>query len=398
MIISDRLVRSDAFTSVHIEEYEIKRLRTALGDEVFTAQVPNVNTENLRFLDEDGIALVGSELVPGDILVGKVTPRSKGKMTPEDVLINQIFQGREQNLENNSLIVPNGGGGIVQKIRFYSQKDYPGSLSADVIEVVKVSIVQKMPIKQGDKLCNRHGNKGVVSRILPETSMPYLKDGTPVDIMVNPLGVPSRMNVGQLLEMHLAHAATKLNYKVATPIFNGANIDDLRQIISDSGLSVDGKEVLYDGETGKPFDQKVAVGHIYYLKLSHMVETKIHARNTGPYALVTQQPLKGKAQNGGQRFGEMEVWALESYGAAYNLQELLTIKSDDIKGRNAILRAIIENQTDSFRFSNYPESFNVLLAEMRSLCLNVDILENPEMKTDISQNEEEQISNEKEVS
>lgn len=395
LIISDRLVKSDVFTSVHIEEYEIRRLRTSLGEERFTAQVPNTSSESLRFLDSEGIALVGSEVFPGDILVGKVTPRSKGKLTPEDVLLNQLFQGREQNLDNNSLIVPNGGGGIVQKIRYYSEKEYPGSLPADVIEVVKVSVVQKMPIKQGDKLCNRHGNKGVVSRILPESSMPFLADGTPIDIMINPLGVPSRMNVGQLLEMHLAHAANRLQHKVSTPIFNGATIDDLRKIMVDSNLSLDGKEVLYDGETGQAFDQKVAVGHMYYLKLSHMVETKIHARNTGPYALITQQPLKGKAQNGGQRFGEMEVWALESYGAAYNLQELLTIKSDDIKGRNAILNAIIEDRTDNFRFANYPESFNVLLAEMRSLCLNVEILEKVAEPT--ASDEEGEFDNEEEI-
>lgn len=236
-----------------------------------------------------------------------MTPKSKTKLTPEDLLMNQLFQGREQNLENNSLVVPNGGGGIIQKIRFYSQQDYPGSLPADVIEVVKISIAEKIPVKEGDKLCNRHGNKGIVSRILPESSMPYSSDGTPIDIMVNPLGVPSRMNVGQLFEMHLAHAAVKSGHKVSTPIFNGATIEDLTAIMKRGDLPQDGKTVLYDGETGKPFDQKIAIGYIYYLKLSHMVETKIHARNTGPYALITQQPLKGKAQNGGQRFGEMEV-------------------------------------------------------------------------------------------
>ena len=395
LIISDRLVRSDIFTSVHIEEYRIRRLRTSLGEERFTAQVPNTSNESLRFLDENGIALIGSEVAPGDVLVGKVTPRSKGKLTPEDILLNQLFQGREQNLDNNSLVVPNGGGGIVQNIRYYSADDYRGALPADVIEEIRVSIVQKMPVKQGDKLCNRHGNKGVVSRILPESSMPYLADGTPIDIMVNPLGVPSRMNVGQLLELHLSYAATKLGYKVVTPIFNGANINDLNKIIQESKLSPDGKEVLYDGETGQPFDQKIAIGNMYYLKLSHMVETKIHARNTGPYSLVTQQPLKGKAQNGGQRFGEMEVWALESYGAAYNLQELLTIKSDDIKGRNTILNAIIEKRTDTFRFANFPESFNVLIAEMRGLCLNVDILD--KSPNELTSREDGEFDNEEEV-
>ena len=391
LVISDRLVRADVFTSLHIEEYEIRRLRTALGDERFTNQVPNTSPESLRFLDENGIALIGSEVKPGDVLVGKVTVRSKGQLTPEDVLLNHLFHGRERNLDNNSLVVPNGGGGIVQKVCYFSQNDYKGSLPADVIEVVKISVVQKIPIKEGDKLCNRHGNKGIVSRILPASSMPFLVDGTPVDIMVNPLGVPSRMNVGQLLEMHFAYAANKLGYKVSTPIFNGANVDDLLAIMKESNLSPDGKETLYDGETGLPFDQRVAVGIMYFLKLSHMVETKIHARNNGPYALITQQPLKGKAQNGGQRFGEMEVWALESYGAAYNLQELLTIKSDDIKGRNNILRAIIDGSTKDFKFSHFPESFNVLLAEMRGLCLNVEVLTNESESTELEGNKESAV-------
>ena len=377
VIVSDRLVREDVFTSLHIEEYEIRRLRTSFGDkkqEKFTNQIPNTSEHSRRYLDEEGVVLLGSEVRSGDILVGKVTPKEKAKHSPEDILLNNIFHGREQHVENNSLVVPNGGGGIVQKIKRYSEKEYATSLSSDVIEVIKVFVVQKIYLKEGDKLANRHGNKGVISRILPENSMPYLSDGTAIDIMINPLGVPSRMNVGQLLEMHLSYASKKLGNKISTPIFNGANVEDLKLLMAKAKVSPEGKETLYDGETGVAFDRKIAVGMMYYLKLSHMVETKIHARNVGPYGLITQQPLKGKAQNGGQRFGEMEVWALESYGAAYNLQELLTIKSDDVKGRNNILYSIIENDTKNFTFNHYPESFNVLLAEMRSLCLNVEIL------------------------
>ncbi len=375
LIISERLVRENVFTSVHIHEYEIRRLNTKLGEEEFTTEIPNTSPNSRRLLDENGIVLVGSEILPGDILVGKVTPRDKGQITAEDRLLNQLFKGREQNVENNSLIVPTGDYGIVQRIQRYNNKDYDITGNSDVIEIIKVFVARKIPILVGDKIASRHGNKGVISQILPENSMPFLVDGTPVDILINPLGVPSRMNVGQLLEMHFGYAAKKLNLKLANPVFNGANKDDVQKLMQEAQVDLSGKEVLYDGETGLPFDQKVAVGMIYYLKLSHMVETKIHARNVGPYALVTQQPLKGKAQNGGQRFGEMEVWALESYGAAHNLRELLTIKSDDIIGRNRVYHNIISNKIRNFYFENFPESFNVLLAEMKGLCLNVQIVQ-----------------------
>ena len=374
LIVSERLVRENVFTSLHVYEYEIKRLRTKLGEEEFTTEIPNTSQRSRRLLDEEGIVVVGSEIHPGDILVGKVTPRDKGQITPEDRLLNQLFKGRERNVENNSLVVPVGDYGIVQKIKRYSSADYDVPLNSDVIEVIKVFVARKIPILVGDKIASRHGNKGVISQILPENSMPFLADGTPVDILINPLGVPSRMNVGQLLEMHLGYAARKLQTGVITPIFNGVNKDNLAQIMQEAQVDLTGKEYLYSGETGEPFHKKVAVGVIYYMKLSHMVETKIHARNIGPYALITQQPLKGKAQNGGQRFGEMEVWALESYGAAYNLRELLTIKSDDIVGRNRIYNNIIHDKTKNFYFQNYPESFAVLLSEMKGLCLNVEII------------------------
>lgn len=387
LIISERLVRKNVFTSVHIHVYEIRRLNTKLGEEEFTTEIPNTSPNARRLLDENGIVVVGSEILPGDILVGKVTPRDKGQITAEDRLLNQLFKGREQNVENNSLIVPTGDYGIVQRVQRYHEKDYDVGTNSDVIEIVKVFVARKIPILVGDKIASRHGNKGVISQILPENSMPFLADGTPVDILINPLGVPSRMNVGQLLEMHFGYAAQKLNLRLATPVFNGANKDDVQNLMREAEVDLSGKEVLYDGETGLPFDQKVAVGIIYYLKLSHMVETKIHARNVGPYALITQQPLKGKAQNGGQRFGEMEVWALESYGAAHNLRELLTIKSDDIIGRNRVYHNIISSKIKNFYFENFPESFNVLLAEMKGLCLNVQIVES------IPQDQEESEEN-----
>ncbi len=390
LIISDRLVVDDVFTSLHVEEYEIRRMRTKLGDEEFTSEVVNASEKARRLLDSKGIVLLGSEVGPGDILVGKVTPKDKGQRTPEDILLNQLFKGREQPAENNSLVVPTGMHGIVQDIKHYREKDLKETLSSEVIEVIKIFIAKKIPIKEGDKLASRHGNKGVVSRILPRNSMPYMKDGRSLDIMINPLGVPSRMNVGQLLEMHFGYAAKKLGIKIACPVFIGPNSEQLQEIMKKAGHSPTGKEILYDGETGEKFDQPIAIGLIYYMKLSHMVESKIHSREIGPYTLVTQQPLKGKAKNGGQRFGEMEVWALESYGAAYNLRELLTIKSDDIKGRNAIYQMLINDKPRIIDYNYFPESFNVLMSEMRSLCLNLEIIEN-EPKTP-SEEEEKQTS------
>lgn len=374
LIVSDKLVRNDVFTSIHIEEYEIRRLRTKLGDEEFTNEIINASKYSRRLLDENGIALVGSEVFPGDILVGKITPKRKEQKNPEDLLLDQLFKGREYNVENNSLTVPNSVSGTIQKIEIFKEDSFGENITAEVIEIVKVYIARKICLKEGDKMASRHGNKGVISRILPQNSMPYLADGTIIDIMINPLGVISRMNVGQLLEMHLGYAAKKLNIKVAVPVFQGLGLNKIKELMKKAGLDSEGKETLYDGETGEKFDQKIALGYMYYMKLSHMVHTKLHAREVGPYSLIAQQPLKGKTQNGGQRFGEMEVWALESYGASYNLRELLTIKSDDVIGRNRIYRSFINDTEIDYKYDYFPESFNVLVMELKALCLNFEII------------------------
>ena len=371
VLINEKLVRDDLFTSIHIEEYETEARDTKLGPEEITREIPNVGDDMLGALDERGIIHVGAEVHSGDILVGKVTPKGETELTAEERLLRAIFGEKAREVRDTSLKVPHGEYGIVVDIKVFTPEN-SDELSPGVNEVVRVYIAQKRKISVGDKMAGRHGNKGVVSRILPQEDMPFLPDGTPLDIVLNPLGVPSRMNIGQVLEVHLGYAAHALGWKVATPIFNGANEKEIRELLKQGGVAEDGKTVLYDGRTGEPFDQRVTVGYPYYLKLHHLVDDKIHARSTGPYSLVTQQPLGGKAQFGGQRFGEMEVWALEAYGAAYTLQEILTVKSDDVTGRVKTYEAIVKGH--NVPTPGVPESFKVLVKELQSLCLDVKIL------------------------
>lgn len=368
IIISERLVSDDEFTSIHIEEYVIERRQTKQGPEEITKEVPNISDNAKRYLDNDGIIMVGAEVRENDILVGKVTPKGQTQLSAEDKLLQAIFGEKSRNVKDNSLRLPNGGAGIVQQIKRFSRRD-GYDLAADVLEKVIVRIVQKRAIQEGDKMAGRHGNKGIISKILPQEDMPYLEDGTPVDIMINPLGVPSRMNIGQILELHLGMAAKKLGIMVSTPVFDGATNDELNEIMKEANMNYFGKETLIDGKTGEKFAQKISVGVMYMLKLSHMVDDKIHARNVGPYSLITQQPLGGKAQNGGQRFGEMEVWALEAYGAAHTLQEILTIKSDDISGRTKLYTKIAKGEP--IPKPGIPESFNVLTKELQGLGIDV---------------------------
>ncbi|XHK03750.1 DNA-directed RNA polymerase subunit beta [Spiroplasma endosymbiont of Anurida maritima] len=363
IIVSERLVVEDVFTSIHIEEYTIERRQTKQGAEEITREIPNISENARKFLDEDGLVIIGTEVKPGDILVGKVTPKGQIQLSPEDRLLQSIFGEKSKNVKDSSLRAPNGGEGIVQSIKRFSRDKY--ELAADVIEIIKIYVVQKRKIQEGDKMAGRHGNKGVISKILPLADMPHLEDGTPVDIMLNPLGVPSRMNIGQVLEIHLGMAAKKLGLKVATPVFDGMTNDELIEIMDQANMKNFGKEKLIDGKTGEAFDNLISVGVMYMLKLSHMVDDKLHARNVGPYSLITQQPLGGKAQNGGQRFGEMEVWALEAYGAAHILREILTIKSDDIKGRTRAYEAIVKDKR--IPEPGVPESFNVLTREIQGL-------------------------------
>lgn len=370
VIMNERLVKEDVYTSIHIEKYEIEARDTKLGKEEITREIPNVGEEGRKFLDEQGIIIPGAEVKEGDILVGKVTPKGVTDPTPEDRLLLAIFGEKSREVRDTSLRVPHGGGGIVHSVKVFTRdKD---ELSPGVNTVVRVYIVQKRKISEGDKMAGRHGNKGVISKILPSEDMPYLEDGTPVDIMLNPLGVPSRMNIGQVLEIHLGMAAKLLGIHVATPVFDGATQEDLDDIMKEAKMDPDGKYVLFDGRTGERFDNRVSVGVMYMIKLDHMVDDKLHARSVGPYTLVTQQPMGGKAQNGGQRFGEMEVWALEAYGAAYTLQEMLTVKSDDIIGRNKVFRAIVDGQP--IPDPSLPESFRVLTRELRSLGIYVELI------------------------
>ena len=371
VLINEKLVRDDLFTSIHIEEYETEARDTKLGPEEITREIPNVGDDMLGALDERGIIHVGAEVHSGDILVGKVTPKGETELNAEERLLRAIFGEKAREVRDTSLKVPHGEYGIVVDIKVFTPEN-SDELSPGVNEVVRVYIAQKRKISVGDKMAGRHGNKGVVSRILPQEDMPFLPDGTPLDIVLNPLGVPSRMNIGQVLEVHLGYAAHALGWKVATPIFNGANEKEIRELLKQGGVAEDGKTVLYDGRTGEPFDQRVTVGYPYYLKLHHLVDDKIHARSTGPYSLVTQQPLGGKAQFGGQRFGEMEVWALEAYGAAYTLQEILTVKSDDVTGRVKTYEAIVKGH--NVPTPGVPESFKVLVKELQSLCLDIKIL------------------------
>ncbi|MCR5741172.1 MAG: DNA-directed RNA polymerase subunit beta [Gammaproteobacteria bacterium] len=372
VILNEKIVKDDVYTSIHIEDYQIQCRETKLGPEEITRDIPNVGDDARKNLDENGIVIIGTEVKEGDILVGKVTPKGMAELTSEEKLLHAIFGEKTREVRDSSLRVPHGGEGIVHDVKIYSRKDND-ELPAGVSKVIRVYIAQKRKIQIGDKMSGRHGNKGVISLILPQEDMPYLPDGTPVDIMLNPQGVPSRMNIGQILELHLGMAAKKLGVHFATPVFDGASIQDIQDMMKEAGMDEDGKTVLYNGRTGEPFDNRISVGVMYMIKLHHMVDDKLHARSTGPYSMVTQQPLGGKAQFGGQRFGEMEVWALEAYGAAYTLQEMLTIKSDDILGRDKVYKAITEGR--EIPEPNLPESFRVLTRELRALGIYVELID-----------------------
>jgi DNA-directed RNA polymerase subunit beta len=386
IIMSERLVKDDVYTSIHIEEYESESRDTKLGPEEITRDIPNVGEDALRNLDERGIIRVGAEVKDGDLLVGKVTPKGVTELTAEERLLHAIFGEKAREVRDTSLRVPNGGGGIVLDVKVFNRED-GDELPPGVNQLVRAYIVQKRKISEGDKMAGRHGNKGVISRILPEEDMPYLPDGTPIDIMLNPLGVPSRMNIGQVLELHLGMAARALGIHVASPVFDGAREEDVWSTIEEAGMARDAKTVLYDGRTGEPFDNRVSVGVMYMIKLAHMVDDKLHARSTGPYSLVTQQPLGGKAQFGGQRFGEMEVWALEAYGAAYTLQEILTVKSDDVVGRVKTYEAIVKGE--NVPEPGVPESFKVLIKELQSLGMDVKILSSNDEEIEMRDTEDD---------
>ena len=392
VIMSERMQSEDFYTSVHIEEYDIECRETKLGPEEITRDIPNVSESACRNLDGRGIVMVGAEVREGDILVGKVTPKGQSEATPEEKLLLAIFGEKSREVRDNSLKVPHGGAGIVHSVRIFRRKDKDTDLAPGVNEVVKVYVVQKRKISEGDKMAGRHGNKGVISRINPIEDMPYMEDGTPIDIMLNPFGVPSRMNIGQVLELHLGMAAKALGVKFATPVFDGVSNEDLRDIMAEAGVSADGKYVLHDGMTGEAYDERISVGVMYMIKLAHMVDDKLHARATGPYSLVTQQPLGGKAQNGGQRFGEMEVWALEGYGAAYTLQEILTVKSDDIMGRTKTYEAIVKGK--DLPEPGIPESFRVMVHELQALALDVRMMDDDGNEMDLKQMEQEELKEE----
>ena len=372
VILNERLVKDDVFTSIHIEDYQIECRDTKLGPEEFTRDIPNISEEARKNLDENGIVRIGTEVNYNDILVGKVTPKGMAELTSEEKLLHAIFGEKTREVRDTSLRVPNGGAGIVHDVKIFTKED-SDELPAGVSKIIRVYIAQKRKITVGDKMAGRHGNKGVVSLVLPEEDMPYLPNGKPVDILLNPLGVPSRMNLGQILEMHLGMAAKELGIYVATPVFDGATRDEIIDALKEAGLEEDGKAVLYDGRTGEPFDNRISVGIMYMIKLNHMVDDKLHARSTGPYSLVTQQPLGGKAQFGGQRFGEMEVWALEAYGAAHVLQEMITIKSDDVVGRVKVYEALVKGTP--IPASGLPESFRVLMKEFQALGLDMTVLD-----------------------
>ena len=388
ILLSERLVKEDVYTSIHIEEYDCECRDTKLGAEEITRDIPNVGEDSLKDLDERGIIRIGAEVRPGDILVGKVTPKGETELTAEERLLRAIFGEKAREVRDTSLRVPHGEQGTIVDVKIYT-RDNSEELGPGVNEVIRVYIAQKRKISVGDKMAGRHGNKGVVSRILPVEDMPFMPDGTPVDVVLNPLGVPSRMNLGQVLEVHLGAAARLLGLKVATPVFDGASEEDIEELLKESGLSEDGKTILYDGRTGEPFDKPITVGVMYMLKLHHLVDDKIHARSTGPYSLVTQQPLGGKAQFGGQRFGEMEVWALEAYGAAYTLQEILTIKSDDVVGRVKTYEAIVKG--DNVPEPGVPESFKVLIKELQSLGLDVRLYSKDDEELELKENIDEGI-------
>ena len=386
ILINEKLVIDDSLTSVHIEEYESEARDTKLGPEEITRDIPNVGEDMLKDLDERGIIRIGAEVKAGDILVGKVTPKGETELTAEERLLRAIFGEKAREVRDTSLRVPHGETGIIVDVKIYTREN-GDELPPGVNQMVRAYIATKRKINVGDKMCGRHGNKGVISKILPEEDMPYLPDGTPVEIVLNPLGVPSRMNLGQVLEVHLGLAAKKLGWHVATPVFDGANEDDILSALGEAGYPLDGKIKLRDGRTGKAFDNGVTVGYMYMLKLHHLVDDKIHARSTGPYSLVTQQPLGGKAQFGGQRFGEMEVWALEAYGASHTLQEILTVKSDDIVGRVKTYEAIVKGE--NIPKPGIPESFKVLIKELQSLGLDVKVLSEDDNEIEMGESVED---------
>jgi len=394
ILLSEKLVKDDYFTSIHIEEYECDSRDTKLGPEEITRDIPNVGEDILKDLDDSGIIRVGAEVQPGDILVGKVTPKGETELTAEERLLRAIFGEKAREVRDTSLRVPHGESGKIVDVKIFSREN-GDELSPGVNKLVRIYIAQKRKISVGDKMAGRHGNKGVVSRILPAEDMPFLPDGTPVEIVLNPLGVPSRMNIGQVLECHLGWAAKTLGIHIATPVFDGATENDITETLKEAGLPADGKTTLYDGRTGLPFDNKITAGYLYMLKLAHLVDDKIHARSTGPYSLVTQQPLGGKAQFGGQRFGEMEVWALEAYGAAYTLQEILTVKSDDISGRVKTYEAIIKGE--NVPEPGVPESFKVLIKELQSLCLDVNVLSEENQVIEIREDDDDVVETAKEL-
>ena len=395
VILNENLVKDDAYTSLHLEDYEMQCRETKLGPEEITRDIPNVSEEARRNLDENGIIAIGTEVKEGDILVGKVTPKGMAELTSEEKLLHAIFGEKTREVRDTSLRVPHGGDGIVHDIKIYSRKDND-ELPAGVSKVIRVYIIQKRKIQVGDKMSGRHGNKGVISLILPQEDMPYMPDGTPVDIMLNPQGVPSRMNLGQVLELHMGMAAKKLGVHVATPVFDGAHIEDIEEMMAEAGMDPDGKTVLYDGRTGEPFDNRISVGVMYMIKLHHMVDDKLHARSTGPYSLVTEQPLGGKAQFGGQRFGEMEVWALYAYGAAHTLQEMMTVKSDDVVGRVKVYESIVKgNQIDE---AGVPESFRVLMKEFQALGLDISIIDDEGKALELKDIEEQEDKEELKLS
>ena len=398
ILINERLVKEDTFTSIHIEEYDCECRDTKLGAEEITRDIPNIGDDSLKDLDENGIIRIGAEVRPGDILVGKVTPKGETELTAEERLLRAIFGEKAREVRDTSLRVPHGEAGTVVDVKIFT-RDNSDELGPGVNQIIRCYIATKRKISVGDKMAGRHGNKGVISRVLPEEDMPFLPDGTPIDILLNPLGVPSRMNLGQVLEVHLGGAAKALGWKISTPVFDGATEADVRELLKEAGMSEDGKTILYDGRTGDPFGSSVTVGVMYMLKLHHLVDDKIHARSTGPYSLVTQQPLGGKAQFGGQRFGEMEVWALEAYGAAYTLQEMLTVKSDDVVGRVKTYEAIVKGE--NIPEPGVPESFKVLVKELQSLGLDVRLYSEDnkelELKEDVEEGVEYDPSKEKEI-
>ena len=387
VILNERLVSDDVYTSIHIEDYQIECRDTKLGPEEFTRDIPNVSEEARKNLDENGIIRIGTEVKDDDILVGKVTPKGMAELTSEEKLLHAIFGEKTREVRDTSLRVPHGGDGIVHDVKIFTKED-TDELPAGVSKIVRVYIAQKRKISVGDKMAGRHGNKGVISLILPKEDMPYLSDGRPVDIILNPLGVPSRMNIGQILEMHLGMAARNLQIHVATPVFDGATREEIIDALKEANLDEDGKTILYDGRTGEAFDNRVSVGVMYMIKLHHMVDDKLHARSTGPYSLVTQQPLGGKAQFGGQRFGEMEVWALYAYGAAHVLQEMMTIKSDDVVGRVKVYEALVKGS--ALPTSGVPESFRVLIKEFQALGLDITVLNEEGKYVELKDLEEEE--------